>query len=231
MYTITDSHAAVRLPCLHLRASSVARDSGQIGFLATFNTGNCRRPFLFKFWNSSTFAAGTYIHVWHCFYTYAGFVIGLRSCLLASRHVCLLLLMTVYDLLVTADQSVCQYSLPGVELALSRRGVLPLHHIMLISKKNRREVYKYLFKGIFRSLSFVLCLSLACSVASLRQLSKVSQPSPTRSCGLQRVFFRQRRTSTWPATLRLKASPTCRYSQYDSAVMCTSAVSHFVGAL
>lgn len=158
-------------------------------------------------------------------------VIGLRSCLLASRHVCLLLLMTVYDLLVTADQSVCQYSLPGVELALSRRGVLPLHHIMLISKKNRREVYKYLFKGTFRSLSFVLCLSLACSVASLRQLSKVSQPSPTRSCGLQRVFFRQRRTSTWPATLRSKASPTCRYSQYDSAVMCTSAVSHIVSAL
>ena len=36
---------------------------------------------------------------------------------------------------------------PGVELALSRRGKTPTPAIMLIPKKNRKEVYKYLFKG------------------------------------------------------------------------------------
>jgi len=36
---------------------------------------------------------------------------------------------------------------PGVELALSRRGKTPTSAIMLIPKKNRKEVYKYLFKG------------------------------------------------------------------------------------
>jgi hypothetical protein len=36
----------------------------------------------------------------------------------------------------------------GVELASSRReSGLPPHGKMLIPKKNRREVYKYLFKG------------------------------------------------------------------------------------
>ena len=36
---------------------------------------------------------------------------------------------------------------PGVELASSRRGKTPTPAIMLIPKKNRKEVYKYLFKG------------------------------------------------------------------------------------
>ena len=36
---------------------------------------------------------------------------------------------------------------PGVELALSRRGKTPTPDTMLIPKKNRKEVYKYLFKG------------------------------------------------------------------------------------
>ena len=36
---------------------------------------------------------------------------------------------------------------PGVELASSRRGKTPTPVIMLIPKKNRKEVYKYLFKG------------------------------------------------------------------------------------
>ena len=36
---------------------------------------------------------------------------------------------------------------PGVELASSRRGKTPTPDTMLIPKKNRKEVYKYLFKG------------------------------------------------------------------------------------
>lgn len=53
---------------------------------------------------------------------------------------------------------------PGVELASSRRGKTPTPAIMLIPKKNRKEVYKYLFKGEGRFLDMQAALLCCYSV-------------------------------------------------------------------
>jgi hypothetical protein len=89
---------------------------------------------------------------------------------------------------------------------------------MLIPKKNRKEVYKYLFRGAcpddscrFPSRSAFRRSSVASPKISRPRSSPDPAPSHQSHPPSQRVSSTPRRTSTSPRTPRSRACLTCRY--------------------
>lgn len=122
--------------------------------------------------------------------------------------------------------SLLQNTLPS-SLPLSRSGhKTQLSSTMLIPKKNRRDVYKHLFKGARKERESVLGAGVlffrgagaggrSTGAAPLSSRLSLAPRSPTLASSTllpfsQRASCSRRRTSRWPSTRRSRACPTCR---------------------